>query len=240
MNDVVRLEVEPIRREGAASLVVDRLLGYVKAGRLSAGDRLPSERSLAENFGVSRPTMREALRALNALGVVEIRHGGGIFVSGLKASDLLKPLTFFLTLEDMTVDKLYAARQLIEGEIASLAAAAATPEDVAALEDSLAEQAAVLGDAPRYREVDTAFHAKLAEMAGNPFLMRAAQSLNVLGLEFRKVASETETVLAGSVEDHRAIVAAVRARHPESARRAMAGHMDFVLRTTLEAIGSRA
>lgn len=232
MEPVQTFEVEAIRRESVTSMVVDRLLGFVSAGKLSAGDRLPAERRLAEMFGVSRPTMREALRALSVLGVLEVRHGGGVFVSGLKAEDLLQPLTFFLTLENVTVAKLYAARRLIEGEIAALAAANVGAGDVETLEELIERQTAVLKDPARYRDVDTQFHAHLAGMADNPFLSRAAQSLNMLGLEFRKLASETPAVLSGSVGDHRRIVAALRARDAEAARAAMAAHMDFVLSTT--------
>jgi GntR family transcriptional repressor for pyruvate dehydrogenase complex len=230
------IEVEPIRREGASNIVVDRLLGLVKAGRLVPGDRLPSERQLAEMFGVSRPTVREALRGLSVLGVVEIRHGGGVFVSRLSAADLLQPLTFFLSLEDVTVEKLYHARRVIEGEIAALAASHASNEDVAILEALIEEQKRALANAPRYRDVDTEFHRKLAELADNPFLARAAQSLNILGLQFRKIASETPKVLSASVRDHLRIVDAVRASDADAARRAMADHMDCVLRTTREAM----
>src|SRR5919108_3442359 len=91
------IEVEPIRREGASNIVVDRLLGLVKAGRLAPGDRLPSERQLAEMFGVSRPTVREALRGLSVLGVVEIRHGGGLVGLGHQAAAPLAPRPSFLS-----------------------------------------------------------------------------------------------------------------------------------------------
>ena len=119
-----QLNIEPISREGASEKVVHRLLALVKTGDLKPGDRLPGERDLAEMFHVSRPTMREAMRALAVLGVVNPRHGGGIFVSALEAADLLGPLSFFLTLKEVEVDRLYQARAVIEGEIAALAAKA--------------------------------------------------------------------------------------------------------------------
>lgn len=227
-------DVEPIRREGVSTIVIDRLLGFVTTGQLVAGDKLPSERQLAETFGVSRPTIRESLRALSALGVVEINHGGGVFVSRLSAVDLLQPLTFFLTLEDVTVEKLYAARRLIEGEIAAQAAMNATQDDIDWLDKSLVDQKETVRNADRYRTVDSDFHKRLAVMADNPFLARAAQSMFILGLEFRKTASESQSVLAGSIRDHEAIVAAVRAGDGSGARDAMQKHMDFVLHTTRE------
>ena len=222
----------PLKRTGLTELLVTRILGLVAAGNLKAGDQLPSERKLAETFEISRPTLREALRALAALGVLEVRHGGGIFVSQLEARDLLGPLTFFLTLRVSEVDKLYEARRLIEGEIAALAAnrsdAAALPE----LEASIRAQEAVKHDPERYRDVDTSFHRRLGELADNEFLARASQSLNVLGLEFRRIASETPDVIATSIEDHRAIVAAIASGDGDAARAAMIQHMNHVLSST--------
>ena len=234
----MNLKIDPIAREGAAEKVVHRLLALVKAGDLKPGDRLPGERELAEMFHVSRPTIREAVRGLAILGVVKSRHGGGIFVSALEAADLLGPLSFFLTLQTMEVDSLYQARAVIEGEIAALAAASAQPTDLAELEQLIAEQVTNISEPESYRVVDTAFHAKLAAMAGNPFLARAASSMNALGMEFRKTASESEAVIGTSIEDHRRIVAALRLGQADAARQAMQEHMQNVLRTTKEAAAS--
>ncbi|KKB11050.1 hypothetical protein VE25_14805 [Devosia geojensis] len=229
----------PLKRAGLTELLVARILGLVTTGSLKPGDQLPPERKLAETFHVSRPTLREALRALAVLGVVEVRHGGGVFVSRLEASDLLGPLTFFLTLRSTEVDKLYEARRLIEGEIAALAAErgdAAAHDELEALIDRQEEAKA---DPARYRDVDTAFHKRLGDLAGNEFLARAAQSLNILGQEFRKIASETPNVIATSIADHRAVLAAIRAGNPAEAREAMATHMDHVLQSTKASMGSK-
>lgn len=231
-----KLKIEPITRQGASEKVVHRLLALVKAGDLGPGDRLPSERELAERFQVSRPTIREAVRALAVLGVVKTRHGGGIFVSAMEASDLLGPLSFFLTLQPMEVDRLYQARAVIEGEIAALACAAATAEHIDDLARLIADQAAHIAQPARYRVLDLKFHERLAELAGNPFLARAASSMNVLGLEFRKLASENEAVIGASIADHRRILAAFRAADAPEARRAMQDHMATVLRTTTESL----
>lgn len=224
--------VEPLRRAGLTEMLVARILGLVTAGNLEAGDQLPSERKLAETFHVSRPTVREAIRALAVLGVLEIRHGGGVFVSPLSAADLLQPLTFFLTLRSTEVDKLYEARELIEGDIAARAALNAAEADADALAALVAEQETATADPERYRDVDTGFHQRLADLAGNAFLARAALSLNILGLEFRKIASETPAVIARSIRDHRAIVRAVRGHDAEAARAAMVAHMRHVLVST--------
>ncbi|MCL4189151.1 MAG: FadR family transcriptional regulator [Rhodobacteraceae bacterium] len=229
------LALAPIQREGASERLAHRLLGMVTAGTLRPGDRLPGERELAELFNVSRPTVREAIKALIVLGVLRSRHGDGMTVSPLQAADLLGPLTFFLTLREVEVERLYEARGLIEGEIAALACAAAGPAAVAELEALIVRQEALIAVPEGYRALDTAFHGRLAELAGNPFLARAAESMNILGLEARKTASETPAVIRRSIADHRAIVAALAQRDPGAARAAMRTHMANVLATSRRA-----
>ena len=226
----------PLKRAGLTDLLVARILGLVTTGELKPGDQLPPERKLAETFDVSRPTLREALRALSVLGVIESRHGGGVFVSRLEANDLLAPLTFFLTLRSAEVDKLYDARRLIEGEIASLAALRVSAEALRELETLIEWQDDAKADPARYRGLDTAFHRRIGDLSGNEFLARAAQSLNVLGQEFRKTASETPTIIATSIDDHRAILGALRRHDAEAARLAMATHMSHVLQSTKAAL----
>lgn len=228
----MQLPLTAIRQEPASDRVVSQLLAMVTAGTLKPGDRLPCEREMAEMFNVSRPTVREGLRALAVLGVLKARHGSGIFVSALEATEILGPLSFFLTLQDVKVDQLYEARRLIEGEIASLAARNATVGDVDELRQNIAEQEQLVGDPRSYRESDGRFHRKLAQIAGNPFLARASESLGVLGLEFRKTASETPTVLEGSIRDHGIIVDCISAGDTDGARIAMQAHMMNVLRST--------
>ena len=226
----------PLRRSGLTEMLVARLLGLVTAGNLKPGDQLPPERKLAETFDVSRPTLREALRALAVLGVIEVRHGGGVFVSQLEASDLLAPLAFFLTLRAAEVEKLYEARRLIEGEIAALAA---TRGDAAAFDELdalIAAQDEAKLEPERFRDFDVAFHRRLGQLGDNEFLLRAAQSLNVLGQEFRKIASETPNVISTSIADHRIIVEAIRRRDAAAARQAMITHMEHVLQSTQASI----
>jgi GntR family transcriptional repressor for pyruvate dehydrogenase complex len=224
--------LEPLRKAGLTDMLVTRILGLVTAGNLKAGDQLPPERKLAESFNISRPTLREAIRALAVLGVLEIRHGGGVFVSQLSAADLLRPLTFFLTLKSTEVEKLYEARQLIEGDIAARAALTAAVEDIVVLRALIADQEAAIANPAHYRELDTLFHQRMATLADNEFLARTAQSLNILGLEFRTIASETPNVIARSIHDHRLIVKAIADADADAARAAMIGHMKHVLVST--------
>src|ERR1700748_2611670 len=105
------LEAEAMReaeRGGVGKSVVDGILGLVQSGMLRPGDRLPSERALIDIFAISPPSLREALRALPSLGVIESRHGGGAFVTYLEPRSLLAPLDFFLSLSEANLNDVYA------------------------------------------------------------------------------------------------------------------------------------
>lgn len=215
----------PIQREGAADQVARRILALVQSGDLRPGQQLPAEREFALALGVSRPVVREALRGLAILGVVNVRPGGGAFISALDAADLLAPLQFFITLDSYTVDALYDARTLIEGGIATRAATRISDAQIARLRDLVRDQGGLIDDPAGYRVSDLTFHALLIEAAGNPFLARVAQSLNVLGMEFRRMEAEHPDVLAQSVRDHAAILDAMQRRDPTAAKAAMEQHM---------------
>ena len=231
-------DIAPIAKTGVSDILVERILGFVAAGQLQPGDKLPSERKLASRFQVSRPTVREAMRALSVLGVVEVRHGGGAFVGSLNAEDLLRPLNFFLSLSDVTVEKLYAARKLIEGEICALAASLATDERLDQLEGLVGQQERVTEYAEEYLRLDSLFHKTLGEISENPFLARASQSLNVLGIEFRTKAANSKDTPERSIADHCAILKALHAKDQVAARQAMVAHMDQVMASTIGAVES--
>jgi DNA-binding FadR family transcriptional regulator len=224
---------KPIVRESIAEMVARRVLDMVKAGVLKPGDQLPPERDLAQSLNVSRPSVREAMRGLSILGVVRTRQGGGAYISELDADALLGPIQFFLSLEEMNIRELYDARSLVESAVASRAAEQLTDDELRQLETILEEQAGVLNDALAFRMSDYRFHELLWMGARNAFLRRIGQSLNVIGLEFRKRASETEGVLQQSFRDHKRLLDALKARDPEAAATAAARHMRNVYKSTI-------
>jgi GntR family transcriptional repressor for pyruvate dehydrogenase complex len=223
----------PIVRESVAEMVARRILDMVSARALRPGDQLPPERDLAWSLGVSRPSVREAIRGLAILGVVKSRQGGGAYITNLDAEALLGPLQFFLSLEDVNIRELYDARSLIESDVARRAAVNMSESQLDALEAILAAQRGTLADAQAFRVSDFAFHEAIWEGCGNAFLRRIGESLNVLGLEFRKRASETKGGLEQSLADHHRLVAALRARDADAAARAAESHMQNVYQSTI-------
>ncbi len=223
----------PVVRESVAEMVVRRILDRVKAGVLKAGDTLPPERDLAASLNVSRPSVREAMRGLAVLGVVRTRQGGGAYISDLGPDSLLGPLQFYMSLEGASIRELYDARSLIESDVARRAAIHISDADLARLETIFAAQDQTIGDPMAFRQADFEFHEVIWIGSGNAFLKRIGESLNVLGLEFRKRASEQPGVLEQSLRDHRHLLDALTARDPERAARAAEAHMQNVYQSTI-------
>jgi GntR family transcriptional repressor for pyruvate dehydrogenase complex len=233
----VMTSISPVERNSLADQVAKKILDLVRTGNLKPGDQLPPERDLAQMLQVSRPSLREAMRGLQILGVVKTRQGGGAYISSLDAADLLGPLQFLITLNALNVDSLYESRVLIDGGIAQMAAERLSDAEIDRLRAMVDVQAGLVGDPIGFRVSDLEFHRTIMEATGNPFLVRVSHSLYVLGMEYRRIASETPGVLKQSLADHEAIVAAFAARDRARARHAMEIHMENVHRSTRAAMG---
>jgi GntR family transcriptional regulator, transcriptional repressor for pyruvate dehydrogenase complex len=220
------------RREGLPNRVKSQLLTMISAGQLSPGDRLPPERELAVEMGVSRNVVREALRTLVDANVLEARQGAGVFVASLDMESLIEPLELVLSLEHATLQSLAQARLVIEPGIAALAAVHGSDDDVRALEALVAEGLRKGEDASaRNLEIDVELHARIVRMAGNPFLIRIMESVSRLARSSRDFTNAVPRMREAAHADHERIVAALRARDPEAAREAMRQHLDHVART---------
>ncbi len=224
--------LRPQEKEGVAQAVVNRILDLVRTGNLRAGDRLPSERELIDILDISRPTLREALRALSMLGVIESRHGGGAFVTDLEARTLLAPLDFFLSLSETNLADSFESRRIVEVEIVRRAARQASSEDLDDLRGMIAAHETIPDDPVGFRILDSRFHLKLSAAGGNVVLERIAYGLYNMGLDIRRRATENLSLIRQSTEDHGRIVRAIAARDAEAAAAAMAVHLDHIEETT--------
>lgn len=223
----------PISRQGLAEFVVTHILESVQVGLLRPGDRLPSERNLVEIFDVSRPILREALRALSTLGVVGTRHGGGAFITDLNAKSLLAPLDFFLSLSETNLHDVFESRRAIEGELAHKAAELASAEDIGKLDALIAAHADVGSDPVRFRILDSRLHELIYAMAGNVVLERIATGLYSMGQNIRRRATTDAALISQSTKDHARIVGAIKAGDPAKARAAMVKHIDHIEKSTV-------
>src|SRR2546426_928581 len=152
------MEVAPIKSTRIYEEIVRQVKQMIAEGRLKSGDRLPPERDLAEKFVVSRSSVREALRALESLGLVEIRAGEGTFVREVSVESLIEPLALMMVAQREAIAELFEARRLLEPGIAALAASRATLEEVAEMERILEEQAKEIAEGRTGLVQDAAFH----------------------------------------------------------------------------------
>jgi GntR family transcriptional regulator, transcriptional repressor for pyruvate dehydrogenase complex len=221
-----RVEREP----RLSDKVADLLLGSIMSRGLQPGDRLPSERELGEQFGVSRTVVREAVRALAAKGVIDARTGSGLRVAAVDAAAVSESISLYLRGGALEYPKVHQVRKLLEVEIAALAAERSVDEDFERMEEICAEmEAAIEQDVERASRLDLEFHRAIAKATGNELYLLLLDSIGEALLEVRRGNLQTgagdETLRA-----HRAILVAIRARDREEARRAMATHLDQVER----------
>ncbi|MEK8035520.1 MAG: GntR family transcriptional regulator [candidate division NC10 bacterium] len=141
--------VEPIKSARIYEEIVRQVKQLIAEGKLKSGDRLPPERDLAEKFVVSRTSVREALRALESRGLIEIRAGDGAFVRDISVETLIEPLALVILPHREAVGELFEARRLLEPAIATLAARRATPEEIAEMERILEAQGKEVAEGAR-------------------------------------------------------------------------------------------
>lgn len=214
-------------REGSSSLVITYVRDQVARGDLRPGHRLPPERELAAQLGVSRPTVRAGLRALAAMGVVESRHGSGTYIPAGPPRLGTEPLEFLADLHGFTREEMYEARRVLEVGVAALAAERATPEHLASLADEVASLFASMQDPETFLVHDIRFHRGVATAAGNPLLASLVEMVSALYYERRRTTATraTHRNLQDAAEMHRRIYQAIRARDAAQARRLMEEHL---------------
>ena len=219
------MQFDELKRQSVAESVSIEILELIRSKKLRPGDKLPAERELATQMGISRPSLREALRALAIMNVVEIRQGDGVYISTLKADELVEHLEFVFSLDDSTVIQLFEARKIIEPGAAKIAAIKANKEDIDCLKVLGAKSTQYLDQLDKFAEVDMAIHCKIVEIANNPFLSRINSSLTILSRASRNQTGRVPGVMAQTVKDHNEIIRAIVQHSPEDAYRAMVQHL---------------
>ena len=212
-----------------SEVIVEQVRLLIRQGQLLAGDRLPSERELCERFGVSRVTVREALRVLEANGLVEIRVGarGGAFVTAPSGSHIREGIIDLMTMSPTTATEVTETRKIIELGIIPLVCERATEEDLAALQE-LCDKATAARDAGTYTmEMSAEFHTRLAECTHNRAIVMLQQTVRRPLLMSLEQAHEAAPEMGGvGVTEHVELVAAVRARDCPQATDIMRRHLD--------------
>ena len=220
--------IAPIKKTRVAEGIADRIRVLILTGTFPAGRPLPAERQLAERFGVSRGSIRDAFRTLETIGLIVTRHGQGTFPHELDVNRLVAPLASILAYRSDLRDELLDVRRMFEPAVARVAATRVTAEDLADLQRILDTQRRKLKAGGSAIIEDTAFHAVLARATRNRVVMRIMQTLNDLLIDSRKRALRQKGRPERSVQGHEAVVAALRRRDPDAAAVAMHTHIDQI------------
>ena len=205
--------------------VVTQVREMIQHGKLRPGDRLPPERELAKQLGISRASLRPGLHFLAAIGVLTSRHGSGTYIaSGPPALDSA-PLNMLAALHGFTTEKMFEARRLVEVAVAGLAAERATDDQLRIMAEEVTETYAALNNPQEYLVHDFGFHRAVAAASGNPILATFMEMVADILYQRRCKTIGRSRDLKESVEMHRKIYRAIRARNADAARAAMNEHL---------------
>lgn len=223
--------------------VAEAILHMIQTGQLKPGDKLDSVQQLAENFQVGRAAIREALTALRAMGLIEMKQGEGTYVREFDPAMLSFPISTAILMSKEDVAHLLEVRKLLEVGAAGLAALKRTEEDLRAMQSALTQMREVIGDEELGEQADFLFHMAIAAATKNPLLVSLMNNVSGMMMEtmretrriwlFAKQAT-TEQLL----EDHIAIFEAIREQNIELAQERMKDHLGHVEKVLSDYISS--
>lgn len=207
--------------------VAEMMLETILSRKLQVGERLPSERELGEQFNVSRTVVREAVRALVAKGVIEVRSGSGLRVAAVDAAAVSESMSLYLRGATLDFEKVHEVRALLEVHIAGVAAERATEEDIARLREVHERMQREADDVESAARDDLEFHRMIARATQNDLYLLLMDSIGSALIDIRR-----ENLGSGStpttLRQHEAVLERISAHDPAGARKAMAAHLDGV------------
>ncbi len=216
---------EHVRRQRLSEQVTQHLVEEIVGGRWQAWEMLPTERELAQRFGVSIPVVRESMRTLSAKSLVLVRHGVGAFVTAAQEWNSSEPLSLLMRREQRTLLCVHEVRTTLELETSPLAAVRASDEQLDGLVTALDDMTVYRDDPAKHCAADLDFHLRLARATGNPMFAVVLQPITALILEgILRGGGLIEARMRG-IREHEAIYESLRRHDPSAAREAMAAHM---------------
>jgi len=221
----VAIQVQQVKKTRVYHEIVAQIRELIAQGRIQPGDRLPPERELADLFKASRNSVRDALRVLEQMGLIETRHGDGNYVRTLSPEELTEPLASLLLQSREQMRELWEVRRVFEPAVAEYAAQRITAEELDELSGVLAEQQAQVSLGRTGLLEDTQFHYGIAEAARNPVLLRVIDTIVDLLHASRERSLQQGDRPQQSLAGHRRILDALRHRDPGQARAAMLQHL---------------
>jgi len=230
----MREELKVVEKKRAYESIVQQVLDLIENGKLKQGDQLPSERELTEIFKVSRTTVREAIRTLESMKLLQSRQGNGTYVLASTEEDLVQPLAAALFNAKDDIRHIFYVRKIIEPHVAELAAENATAQEIEEMEEILRRQEICVEQGENIIETDSAFHNLMAGATKNRVMERLTAAL----VDFLKQSREHYLldVEPGnnrperSLEGHKQVLAAIKKGDCEAAQRLMLQHLEEIER----------
>lgn len=219
------IQVQQVKKTRVYHEIVAQIRALIGDGRIQPGDRLPPERELADLFKASRNSVRDALRVLEQMGLIETRHGDGNYVRTVSAEELTEPLASLLLQSREQMRELWEVRRVFEPAVAEFAAARASREELDELDVILKGQEAHIRLGATGLEQDTAFHYGIAQAARNPVMLRVIDTMMDLLRASRERSLQQGDRPLRSLAGHRRILAALRSRNAQRARESMLEHL---------------
>lgn len=222
----------PVNVDRVSQVIVDQIKLLIRDGRLQPGDRLPSERELCQRFGVSRVTVREALRVLEAGGLLTIRVGahGGAFLTSPTTERLSAGLADLISVSTLTAANVTEARIIVELGILPLTVERATAEDIAELLAMVDEAERALKAGTYSVEMSAAFHIRVAECTHNPAITMLVQSFHGPLLMSLAESHQSAPMSSRGIEEHRKLARAIKDRDLAAALEVATTHLDRTAR----------
>jgi GntR family transcriptional repressor for pyruvate dehydrogenase complex len=225
----------PIKRQAKlSSQVAEQIQQLILSRDLKPGDRLPTERELGETFEVSRTVIREAIRTLEARGLVTSQTGSGTYVRAMKGSDVASSLGMYINTrhKPFSLDALMEVRQVLEIEMVRLAADRASQEDISHLENSLRKMCGTTNNAEEFSKWDLEFHLQLCEASGNPLFGIILEPLTESLFELIWTGTSTPGAADEACDFHAQILTHIKNKDSEGAVEVMTRHLEQAYRVT--------
>jgi GntR family transcriptional repressor for pyruvate dehydrogenase complex len=232
--------IEPIARTTLAASAFEKLISYVVNGTWNAGDRIPSERELCQQLGIARTSLREALKAMELVGMLDSRVGDGTFVCD-RSEFLSRPLLWAFTGTDRAeLRDIMEAREFLERDLAGLAAERASEEEIGKIAAALQQMRDSIDGGQPIIESDMAFHLAVAQAAHNEVLRNAVQLLRNLLKRWLVLKLMIPQVPASVLQQHEAIYRAIKQRNAAKARSAMWDHLEETAQLVTRVVEERS
>lgn len=225
----MKASIEPIKKISVVDQAIDKIYDLIMERNLQPNDRLPPERELSEMLGISRNSLREAIRVLDVLGIIRVDQGSGMVIDATKVSNAVtRHLSFALMLNRNKLDELFEARLVVETECAGLAAERASPKEIEELRATYSKLVEFRMERPRGIEYELSLHALIAAAAHNVVLEEILSSLRQVLKDSRETTVPSSGVTDSTVEIQGKIIDAIAGHDKTMARALMYEHISAV------------